>query len=290
VTDILRLLRALLTLSKPRIVAVELLAGLAGALLVSPHLPPPGRLLGLSICLGLTAAAACMANCLLEADTDLLMKRYASRSRALETAGGKTVLIALLLLGGGGITLAIPFCNPFTALLLGLAFFCYAELYTGVMKRHTPWSVLVGGIPGALPPIIGAVAVDGTISPPPLLLGLLIYLWQLPHFWLLALQHRRSYQEAGVPVLPVVMGERATGRLVLLCACALAPFALVFSLSAGHPPLITVLLVGAAVAFARNCHETITLTRDFHSGFIASLTYLGGTLLLAMAGRLLMNT
>jgi protoheme IX farnesyltransferase len=285
--DLYRPLRALLVLSKPRIVATELLAGLAGAFLSSPGTPAAHSLMGLTICLGLTAAGAAMANCLLETDSDLLMKRYAPRSEALETVGGKNVLTVLLLLGGSGITLALPLCNQLTAVLLALAFFCYVEIYTAGMKRRTPWSVLVGGIPGALPPLIGAAATESTITMAPLLLGLLIYLWQLPHFWLLALQHRREYVAAGIPVLPVVLGERSTGRLILFCAFCLIPYALVFSLSAGHPPIVTILLVGAAVAFARRCHEVISLTRDYRNAFVASLAYLGATLLLVIVSSLI---
>jgi protoheme IX farnesyltransferase len=284
--ELYRPLRALLLLAKPRIVASELLAGLAGAFLTSPGTPTGHRLLVLSICLGLTAAGAAMANCLLETDTDLLMKRYAPRSLALETAGEKTVLTVLLLLAGSGIILAIHLCNPLTAILLASAFFCYVELYTADMKRRTPWSILVGGIPGALPPLIGSAAVAGTITTAPLLLGLLIYLWQLPHFWLLALQHRREYLAAGIPVLPIVLGERVTGRLVLFCAFCLAPYAFVFSLSAEHPPLVTILIVGAAAAFARRCHDVVSLTRDYRGGFVASLAYLGATLLLVIASRI----
>lgn len=286
IAELFRVLLALLFLTKPRIVAAELLAGLAGALLSTPDTPATHTLASLLFCLGLTAAAAAMANCLLEADSDLLMERYTLRSRALDTAGKKTVRSFLLLLGGCGILLSVTLCNLLTTILLAIAYFCYVELYTVGIKRRTPWSILVGGIPGALPPIIGAAAVGGTITTTPLLLGLLIYIWQLPHFWLLAMHYRREYLAAGIPVLPVVLGERTTGRLILFCAFSLAPFALVFSLSAGHPPVVTILIVGAAVAFARYCNDIISLTRDFRAGFIASLAYLGTTLLLVIVTRL----
>ncbi|HZV81068.1 MAG TPA: protoheme IX farnesyltransferase [Geobacteraceae bacterium] len=274
----LTVLKALLLLAKPGIVLAELLAGLAGALLASPS-PAADRLLPALLCLAMASGGAAMANGLLDAEQDRKMPRLARRALALETAGKELVRITAALLHGGAAILAAIYFSPLILILLAAASLGYIGVYTGWLKRRTPWSVLAGGIPGALPPLIGAAAVSGTVPPPPLLLGVIVYVWQLPHFWFLALQCREQYHLAGIPVLPLVHGEGTTGLLIRLCSLALVPCAVAFSSSIGHPPFIALFLPVSALIFSLFCHTCLCRTADYRRGFVASIAYMTLTLL-----------
>lgn len=283
--DLLRTTRALLLLAKPGIVLAELLAGLAGALLALPASPAAPLWLVL-LCLAMAAGGAAMANGLLERGSDRKMARLTRRNRALEIAGNGLVLGMTMLLIGGALAIAAAFFNLLTLLLLAAAFSGYIFVYTGWLKRRTPWSVLAGGIPGALPPLIGAAAVSGSVPAATLLLGVLIYLWQLPHFLFLALQFRNQYGMAGIPVLPLVHGERPASILTLACALATVPGATAFSLAAGHPPSVTAALAGAASLFSLCCHHYLYRQVNYRRGFICSIGYLAITLLAVIATAL----
>lgn len=280
--DIPAVSKALLLLAKPGIVLAELMAGLAGALLVSP-LPSGDRLWPLLLCLSMAAAGAAMTNGLLDAAEDRKMPRLARRSRALETAGRGLVRATALLLQGGAALLAATRLPPVTLLLLAAASLGYTAVYTGRLKRRTPWSVLAGGIPGALPPLIGAAAMGGTVPGSPLLLGVVIYVWQLPHFWFLALQCREQYHLAGIPVLPLVHGERTTGMFIRICSLALVPCTIALTAASTRSPAVATLLPGLALLFALLCHRFLDRPAGYRRGFVISIAYMVLTLLVVIA-------
>ena len=215
---------ALLLLSKPGIVLAETVAGFAGMLLASSgQLPTAATLCWGLLSLIMAASGAAMGNCLLDAATDRQMPRLAARGRALAIAGRELVLIIVLLLTGAAFVVTLLFLNSLALLLLAAASSSYLLLYTLWLKRRSPWGVLAGAIPGALPPLIGAAAVSGHVSTAPLLLALIIFIWQLPHFWFLALHYHEQYHRAGIPVLPVTHGIDLTKRLTLWSSAALLP-------------------------------------------------------------------
>jgi protoheme IX farnesyltransferase len=265
---------ALLRLSKPGIVLAEVLTGLAGMLLAAPLPPAPTVICPVLAAIALAAAGAAMLNNVLDAAVDRQMLRLAPRSRALQLAGSGRVLIIALLLMVGGMALAAMTAPPLALLLLAAGCFSYIWLYTAWLKRHSPWGVLAGGIPGALPPLIGSAAVSGTVSEQPLLLALLVFVWQLPHFWLLALECRDQYAQAGIPVLPVTHGDYLTRVLTLTTTALLLPITCAIwlrgSLSSGY---LTV-SCGAGIIFLLFCARCLFQTHDYRQGFRASLTYL----------------
>jgi heme o synthase len=115
------------------------------------------------------------------------------------------------------------FVNELAAGLLAFTIFFYVGVYTLWLKRRTPQNIVIGGLSGALPPAIGWVAVTGSLSPAPLILVLMIFLWTPPHFWALALFRSDDYARAGVPMMPVVAGKRSTRRQILAYALLLFP-------------------------------------------------------------------
>ena len=264
---------ALFILTKPGIVLAEVLAGLAGMLLAAAA-PPVVTAISILLAIAMAAGGAAMLNGILDSRADRRMPRLARRCRALEAVGpGRAVIIALVLMGGGLILAALT--APLQALLL-LASGClsYLWLYTAWLKRHSPWGVLAGCIPGALPPLIGAAAVSGTPALPPLLLALFVFIWQLPHFWLLALECRDQYGQAGIPVLPLTHGEPFTKALTMAAALLLLPVTLAIGLIGVHSVVYLTVAGGAGIVFLIICARCLYRTNDYRRGFIASLVYL----------------
>lgn len=281
------MMKPLLLLAKPGIVMAELLAGLAGALLASPS-PAPGLLLPAMLCIAMAASGAAMINGLMEEEPDRMMPRLAKRSCALETAGRDLVRkTAVLLLAAA--TLISTACLPSKVIiLLAAAVIGYTLVYTALLKHRTPWSVLAGGIPGALPPIIAALAVSNSIPAASLFLGLVIYLWQLPHFWFLALHCGEEYRLAGIPALPLTHGIRTTKRLIMSACAPLLVSVVLCSFSAGHRPLFTAILAGAYCYFVFLSYCYLYRSMDYRRGFTASIVLMNGTLL-AVIGNTLLN-
>ena len=266
---------ALLLLTKPGIVLAEGVAGLAGILLASRGLPPaPSTVCWCLLSLVMAASGAAMVNSILDEDADRRMPRLASRNRAMATAGRLRVLTIALFLMGGAFLLTACFLNSLTLLLLAAACSSYLFLYTSWLKRRTPWGVLAGAIPGALPPLIGAAAVTGSVAALPLLLGSVIFIWQLPHFWFLALHYSDQYRQAGIPVLPLTHGITLTKRLTLMSAAALLPVTIAFNLSGTFSPGFTLATLLTGILFPLLCYRYLYRTAEYRKGFILSLGYL----------------
>jgi protoheme IX farnesyltransferase len=222
--------RDFLALTKPRVMTLVVFTGLCG-LLVAPAQLPPVLAFTAILCIALGAGAAAALNMWYEADIDAMMKRTASRplpagrmdrASALHFGVGLSFFSVLLM----GVA-----TNWFAAAVLALSILFYVFVYTIWLKRRTPQNIVIGGAAGAFPPVIGWAAVTGDVTLLPVLLFVLIFLWTPPHFWALSLFVRTDYANAGVPMLPVVAGPRATRVQILLytlpmAAAAVAPWPL----------------------------------------------------------------
>jgi protoheme IX farnesyltransferase len=222
--------RDFLALTKPRVMTLVVFTGLCG-LLVAPAALPPVLAFTAILCIALGAGAAAALNMWYEADIDAKMKRTASRplpagrmdrASALHFGVGLSFFSVLLM----GVA-----TNWLAAGVLALSILFYVFVYTIWLKRRTPQNIVIGGAAGAFPPVIGWAAVTGDVTLLPILLFALIFLWTPPHFWALSLFVRTDYANAGVPMLPVVAGARATRIQILLytlpmIAAAIAPWPL----------------------------------------------------------------
>jgi protoheme IX farnesyltransferase len=213
--------RDLLALTKPRVMSLVVFTGLAGLLVAPVSLPP---VLGFTaiLCIALGAGAAAALNMWYEADIDALMKR----TRGRPIPAGRMDRQAALHFGVGlacfSVILMGVTTNWAAAAILALSILFYVFVYTIWLKRRTPQNIVIGGAAGAFPPLIGWAAATGGIGPLPLILFALIFLWTPPHFWALSLFVRSDYAAAGVPMLPVVAGARATRRQILLYTLPMA--------------------------------------------------------------------
>jgi protoheme IX farnesyltransferase len=269
---------ALVRLVKPGIVAAVLLAGYTGMVTAAGGRPESRPA---AICLAallLSAAGSAMLNCLLDAPMDRTMERLRERTRALDAVGPARLLCVALACIAVALFLALTL-NRLAFLLVLAAVILYTLVYTLILKRRSPWGAVPGGIPGALPVLIGQAAVTGSIDLAGMTLFTIIFLWQPPHFWVLALHHEDDYRAAGLPVLPVACGEGYTRVLILLYVTALLPATLALPLTGCCSPLFAAMAVALWLWFLAACYRHAVRARRYERAFRASVIYL--TLLLA---------
>jgi len=234
-------------LCKPRVNTLIVFTAMIGMFLASPAFPPLATFLAASVGIALVAGAAAAINCLVERTADALMMRTRWRATASGKVGAAETLILSSLIGGLGLWLLHAYVNALTMWLTLATFLGYAVIYTLLLKPATPMNIVIGGASGAMPPLLGWVAMTGQISPPALILFLIIFIWTPPHFWALACYRREDYAKAGLPMLPVTHGVKMTCLhsllyVVMLSAASALPFTLGMS---GVWYLATALLLDA---------------------------------------------
>lgn len=231
-------------LTKPRVVALIVFTAVIGMFLATPGLPGWRPLLLGSLGIWLAAASAAAINHLLDSRIDAVMARTAHRPLPTGSLTHRQVLVFALALGLASMLLLALGVNLLTAVLTFASLIGYAIVYTGWLKRATPQNIVIGGLAGAAPPLLGWAAVmgwpagtgfSGLFGPPlhydhALLLVLIIFVWTPPHFWALAIYRRDDYARAMVPMLPVTHGVEYTRWQILfytllLVAATLLPFA-----------------------------------------------------------------
>ena len=223
--------RDYLELTKPKVVVLMLITSLAGMFLATRAGVSWNVLLFGNLGIGLCAGGAAVVNHVVDRRIDALMARTHKRPLAQGRVGPLPALLFALVLALLGMALLLVFTNPLTAWLTLASLLGYAVLYTGFLKRATPQNIVIGGLAGAAPPLLGWVAVSGHVSAEPLLLVLIIFAWTPPHFWALAIHRKEEYAKADIPMLPVTHGERYTKLHILLytlvlLAVSLLPYAI----------------------------------------------------------------
>ncbi len=206
----------LLRLTKPRVVSLIVFTAVIGMFLAGPGLPPLAALVFGTLGIALSAGAAAAINCLVEQKIDALMARTRARPLPMGKLTSTQTLVFAGVMGGTGLGVLYALVNPLTMWLTLATFVGYAIIYTVILKPLTPQNIVIGGASGAMPPVLGWVAITGELSSDALLLSLIIFAWTPPHFWALALYRKREYAKAGIPMLPVTHGDRYTRLQVLL--------------------------------------------------------------------------
>jgi protoheme IX farnesyltransferase len=209
-------------LTKPRVMSLVVFTGLCGLLAAPGHINP---VIGFTavLCIAIGAGGSAALNQWWEADLDAGMKRTAARPLPLGKLRrtdardfGIAISVAAVLLMG----LAV---NWLAGITLAAAILYYAVIYTIWLKPRTPQNIVIGGGAGAFPPLIGWVAVTNDITWMPVLLFAIIFMWTPPHFWALALFVKSDYAKVGIPMMPVVAGEKSTRRQIMAYSLILLP-------------------------------------------------------------------
>jgi protoheme IX farnesyltransferase len=217
-------------LCKPNVVFLMLLTSIIGMFMAVPGMVPWRVLVFGNLGIGLCAAAAAAVNHLVDRRIDLIMAR--THNRPIAQGRLKTVNAAIFaaVLGIAGMAILLIEINALTAWLTLASLLGYAVVYTLYLKRATPQNIVIGGIAGAAPPLLGWTAVTGEIHGHALLLVLIIFVWTPPHFWALAIHRRDDYAKVDIPMLPVTHGIGYTKLhtllyTLLLFVVTLLPFA-----------------------------------------------------------------
>lgn len=212
-------------LLKPRVMSLVIFTGLAG-LIVAPGPVHPLTAFCAILCIAVGAGASGALNMAYDADIDRLMTRTATRPIPRGVIARSDVLAFGWSLSVASVSLMLLFVNALAAALLAFTIFFYVVVYTLALKRRTPQNIVIGGLSGAMPPMIGWAAVTGSLAPEPLLLTAIIFMWTPPHFWALALFRSEDYTRASIPMLPVVRGKPSTRWHILVYALILVPLGL----------------------------------------------------------------
>ena len=203
-------------LCKPNVVAEMLFTAVVGMLLAVPGMPPLGPLIYGTVGIAMAASSAAAMNHFIDRKADALMRRTEKRPLPTGELTTANVITFALVLGVSSMLLLILLVNTLTAILTFLSLFGYAIIYTLYLKRATPQNIVIGGIFGATPPLLGWCAMTNEVHPYALLLALIIFVWTPPHFWALAIARREEYAKVNIPMLPVTHGPEFTRLQILL--------------------------------------------------------------------------
>jgi protoheme IX farnesyltransferase len=238
--------RDYLTLTKPRIMTLLLVTGAAGMFVGAQGVPSLPSLVVAMLGLALACGGASALNHVLDRDIDVLM---GSRTEQRPVASGRVTPEQALefgvLLSAVSFALLASAVNVLTAALALVGGLFYVLVYTRWLKRSTPQNIVIGGAAGAVPPLVGYAAATGSLALPALWLFLIVFLWTPPHFWALALMIKNAYAAAGVPMLPVVRGDRETARQIVLYSLAMVAFTVAVGFWLGALYTVAALVLGA---------------------------------------------
>jgi len=216
-------------LTKPKVILLLLLTAIVGMCLASPGLPNLSLLLWGTLGIGMLSSAGAVFNHCIDRNIDIKMARTKRRPLPQGKVSLKQAVIFGVALSVVGTVLLWVLVNPLTAVLTFISMLGYAVVYTLWLKRATPQNIVIGGVAGAAPPLLGWTAMTGTLDGNALLLVMIIFTWTPPHFWALAIDRVEDYKKTGLPMLPVTHGIEFTKTMillytVLLMAVGLMPF------------------------------------------------------------------
>ena len=217
-----------ISLLKPRVMSLSIFTSIVGMIIAPGSLDLlTSSLVILAITIGSGASGAL--NMWYERDTDALMARTKDRVLPLKRISPMGALVYGVVLAMFSVLLLYYVSNLLAASLLALTIFYYIFVYTIWLKKRTPQNIVIGGAAGAFPPLIGWASVSGSLSLEILLLFLLIFLWTPPHFWALALYQSDDYKKAGIPMMPIVVGDKKTVTMIILYSFTLLPVTMMMS-------------------------------------------------------------
>lgn len=208
--------RDYLELTKPKVVALMILTAVIGMCMAVPGFVPWQPLILGNLGIALCAGAAAAINHIVDERIDQKMARTKKRPVATGRISQRDAIVFATVLALLGIVILVVWINTITAVLTVASLIGYAFIYTMFLKRATPQNIVIGGLAGAAPPLLGWTAVTGEMHGHALLLVLIIFAWTPPHFWALAIHRREEYASVGIPMLPVTHGVKFTALHILL--------------------------------------------------------------------------
>jgi protoheme IX farnesyltransferase len=245
-----------LCLCKPRVIWVMLITSWVGMLLATDSIFPMSVCCIATIGIAFAGGSAAILNHLIDQEIDLKMQRTAKRPIATGRISKINALYFSFILGMSGLFLLYRFVNPLTAGLTLLTVLGYAVFYSLFLKHRTPQNIVIGGLAGAMPPLLGWTSITAEISAYPLILVLIIFIWTPPHFWALAIYRHEDYQKANVPMLPITHGILLTKLFIVLYTVLLIIITLLPYLCGMSGLLYLIIALSAGLVFL---HQTLQL-------------------------------
>lgn len=239
-------------LLKPRVMSLVIFTALVGLVVAPVPTHPFIAFVGI-LCIAVGAGASGALNMWWDADIDQLMKRTARRPIPSGRVQPEEALAIGLALSGFSVVLLGLATNFLAAFLLAFTIFFYAVVYSMWLKRSTPQNIVIGGLAGALPPMIGWAVATGSVSLESVLMTALIFMWTPPHFWSLAIFVKSDYGNAGVPMLTETHGRRVTRNHILGYMIALVPVALGIAFTSIGGPIYLATAVALNAWFLKAC-------------------------------------
>ena len=276
-------------LTKPNVVLLMILTSVIGMFMAVPGMVPLNALILGNLGIALCAGAAAAVNHLVDQKVDQHMARTRNRPVAQGRVNNRDAALFALVMGVAGMSILLIWVNALTAWLTLASLVGYAFVYTMFLKRATPQNIVIGGLAGAAPPLLGWVAVTGQVDGHALLLVLIIFAWTPPHFWALAIHRREEYAAVDIPMLPVTHGVAFTKLHILLYTVLMFLITLLPYATRLSGPLY---LLGAVVLGIGFLYWAVELLRDKNPNapmetFKYSIIYLGALFLIMLVDHYL---
>ena len=281
------------SLLKPRVMSLSIFTSFVGMIIAPGSLSfTTGLLAILAISIGSGASGAL--NMWYERDTDKLMNRTKDRALPTNQISANGALIYGITLSIIAVSMLYLVSNLAAAGLLLITICFYIFVYTIWLKKRTPQNIVIGGAAGAFPPMIGWAVVTGGVSTEICLLFMLIFLWTPPHFWALALYKSDDYKKAGIPMMPLIVGERKTINLIIAYSITLLPLTLImssyYSLFFGvSSTALSIFFIYLAFDLKRSWLKVGLLERKAQMLFYFSIIYLFNIFSILLIDNLLWN-
>ena len=275
----------LASLTKPRIVELLVLTGATTAVVAAGGWPGIAPLAAVVLGGGLAGAGAGSINCALEGDLDRRMARTRNRPVAAGRIPAPVALAQGVLLNIVAVAFIAAVTNWVAAGLALAGTLWYVFVYTMWLKPRTTQNIVIGGLAGSFPPLVGWAAVTGTVGVTALAFAAVIFLWTPPHFWALATLAEDDYRQAGVPMLPAVVGSRRTAGVMLAYAGGMAAVSLVPVAAGDLRMLYLAVALGGGIWLVRACAHHLRCLEHVTARqvFMGSLSYLGALFVAAAA-------
>jgi len=261
-------------LLKPRIILSVAFTGFVGMVLANRAIPSIEPIMLCTLSLLLSAGGAAILNNILDKRFDILMKRLNKRVEAMRVVGEKLALIMAIVFIFISLIISFFFINLVNAFLTIAAILSYTLLYTLYLKRNSPYGTILGGIPGALPVLIGYSAMKPGLGIDGLILFIFMILWQPPHFWALAQKYKDDYKNAGVPVMPVAFGEKYTNIFILIYSLSLLPLSLSLWFLGYSSSLYAILAIIFGLYFEYSIIKCVMKNSGYGKAFGISILYM----------------
>ena len=273
----MKYLKAVISLAKPNIILSVGLTGFTGIVIAQDGAPPLTIALLTLLCLIFSAAGSAMVNNLIERENDQLMERLEGRVKALKLVGVKNLSMIAAFLLTTSLALSVIFINLLNFSLILLAILSYTVYYTMFLKKSSPFGTVLGGIPGALPVIIGYSAIQPELSIAYIdivVLFLFMMMWQPPHFWALAQHLLDDYEKGGFPTMPIVYGQEYTNYLIMIYSLALLPISLYFWIVGICSNFYGVMAIALGASFLYLVFLSFKQKKHYKSVFLFSILYM----------------